>query len=179
VGNKRRFWRVGELGKSESIRLVGVQGRNWSLSSNINNARFEFQFDGEKLSGGESGIHPGSVHLWGWGIYLSRLAKTLNFSVILSLLGGASSGSAKPVAPSIQVASTPDRTENAGNVLNVAFTASGIPARESAEVWLVDAATHTAITQLVAIDLPVRNGANVASFHIPVEFTQSEKLNIQ
>jgi hypothetical protein len=48
--------------------------RNWSLGSNIHNALFEFQFDGEKPSGGELDIQPGSVRLAGWGIYLSRLA---------------------------------------------------------------------------------------------------------
>ena len=61
----------------------------------------------------------------------------------------------------------------------MAFTASGIHPRESAEVWLVDAATHTTITELVAIDIPVRNGANVASFHIPFSWYLPGKYHVK
>ena len=99
--------------------------------------------------------------------------------LILSFLDGASSGSAQPVAPSLQVTSTPDSAENAGNLLNVPFTASGIPAGESAEVWFVDAATHTTVTELVAIDIPVRNGANIASFNIPFSWSQPGKYRVK
>jgi hypothetical protein len=104
-------------------------------------------------------------------------------SLTIALLGGASLGSSVlasvPVVPSIQVASSPDRTENAGNELSVAFTAAGMPAGQDATIWLVDSATHITITEIVAIGIPVKNGVNAATFHIPFSWHQSGRFHVK
>jgi hypothetical protein len=98
--------------------------------------------------------------------------KTHTAAIGIAILLGVSSGVARlAAATSVQVTPAPGSTENAGNILNVAFTASGIPAGETAEIWLQDAHYPYTDTDIVAIDIPVRNGANVASIHIPFSWS--------
>jgi hypothetical protein len=73
-------------------------------------------------------------------------------------------------AGSIKMPASANITRNAGQSIPVAFTASGWPAGQVAQVWLLNAQTWQG--QLVWIDQPIQNGFNQLSLQIPWNWDQ-------
>jgi hypothetical protein len=79
----------------------------------------------------------------------------------------------------LEITSLSRTTQNAGNNVEVTFRAEGFTADQTATLWLVDRATHTAIQEIIAIDVPVREGANTLTFTIPFSWTYPGYFHVQ
>jgi hypothetical protein len=80
-------------------------------------------------------------------------------------------------AGSIKMPAGSNITRNAGQSIPISFTASGWPLSKTCNVWLMNAQTWT--LDLIAIDLPVRNGVNTLNVQIPWEWDKPGKYLVR
>ena len=106
-----------------------------------------------------------------------NIIKSIIASLAVSLLGP--NLVSAQIAQALQVTSLSRTTQNAGNDVEVAFSAKGFAADQTAVLWLLDRATHTAVQEIIAIDVPVREGENKVTFTLPFSWTYPGYFHVQ